>query len=147
MKTLLRYALLFVAGAGLAFSAEGRWTTDFAAAKVRAKAENKALLLDFTGSDWCPWCVKMEKEVFSKQKFLDYADKNLVLVRLDFPKHKSLPPALVSQNEALFEKYRVRGMPTIMVLSSKGKEIGNTGYAEGGLNDYLGILDDILKRD
>ena len=75
-------ALLKVSAADL------NWLTDVPKAETQAKADNKLVLLDFTGSDWCGWCMKLDKETFSKPEFADYAGKNLVLVQLDYPAHK-----------------------------------------------------------
>ena len=69
--------------------AEPSWETDYKKAQDQAKAGNKLVLLDFTGSDWCGWCIKLDREVFSKPEFKDYATKNLVLVELDFPRAKA----------------------------------------------------------
>ncbi|MBL6829208.1 MAG: thioredoxin family protein, partial [Puniceicoccaceae bacterium] len=104
------------------------WMTDFAAAKIKAAAEQKPLLLDFTGSDWCGWCIKLDKEVFSQKVFKEFAADNLVLVELDFPRGKEQSEDLKAQNKALSEKYGIRGFPTILVLSPEGELIEKTGY-------------------
>ena len=86
-KLLTLVSITFLGLVATAFAGDG-WLTDFEAAKAKAKAENKPMLLDFTGSDWCGWCVKLDKEVFSKAAFKDYADAELVLVEIDFPRNK-----------------------------------------------------------
>src|SRR5215472_4032925 len=86
-------------------AAELSWQTDFAQASQQAAQEHKYILLDFTGSDWCPWCIKMDKEVFNQSQFSDFALKNLVLVKLDFPRKAAQTPALKSQNAELAKKY------------------------------------------
>jgi len=145
MKTILKSLVILVAGASFALSAEAEWMTDFEAAKAKAKAEKKTLLLNFTGSDWCGWCIKLHKEVFSKQEFIDYAAANLVLVTVDFPKTKKLEPELKKQNDELNEKYEIQGYPTIKLLKPTGREIGETGYEEGGPVKYIENLKKLVK--
>lgn len=120
------------------------WMTDFDAAKAKAKAENKPMLVDFTGSDWCGWCIKLDKEVFSKAAFKNYAEKNLILVEIDFPRKKEQSPETKAQNEALAEKYGIRGFPTILILDPGGEVIERTGYRRGGAEKYVEHLKGIL---
>ena len=128
MKTAL-IALLFA----LSLPAFAEWKTDFPAAKTQAQKENKVLLLDFTGSDWCGWCIKMKKETLDEKAFKDYAEKNLVLVEVDFPERKAQAAALKKANEALQKQYNVEGFPTFLLLDANGKEIGRQGgYLKGG---------------
>ena len=123
------------------------WMTDFAAAKIIAAAEQKPLLLDFTGSDWCGWCIKLDKEVFSQKVFKEFAADNLVLVKLDFPRGKEQSEDLKAQNKALSEKYGIRGFPTILVLSPEGELIEKTGYQRGGAEAYVAHIKEILVAD
>src|SRR5882672_5780311 len=111
---------------------ELNWQTDLPKAQAQAKKENKLVMLDFTGSDWCGWCIKLNKEVFSKPEFAKYAKDNLLLVEVDFPHAKKQTEELKKANEALLDKYKVDGYPTIIVLNSQGEKIGETGYVEGG---------------
>src|SRR5215831_20408346 len=90
------------------------WQTDLPKALEQAKAENKIALLDFTGSDWCGWCIKFDQEVFATHDFKEYADKNLVLVQLDFPNRKSQSAELKKANAELKEKYKIDGYPTLV---------------------------------
>lgn len=128
------------------FAGEG-WLTDFEAATVKAKAENKPLLLDFTGSDWCGWCIKLKGEVFTKEAFKSYAEDELVLVELDFPRSKPQSDAVKAQNEALAQKYGIRGFPTIVLLSPEGELVGKTGYQSGGAEKYVEHLKTLLAGD
>jgi thioredoxin-related protein len=122
-------------------AAEAEWLTDLPKALAKAKAENKKVLLDFTGSDWCGWCIKFNKEVLSKPEFIEYAAKNLVLVEVDSPK-KQLPANLKKANESLKSKYNVNGFPTFVVLNSQGKEVGRQeGYAKGGPSAFIAKLE------
>jgi protein disulfide-isomerase len=129
------FAALLVASAVHA----AEWTEDYAAAAARAKKENKMLLLDFTGSDWCSWCHRTDKEVFDTQKFKDFADQNLILVKVDFPKSRPLSDEVRAQNAKLQEKYGVEGYPTLIVLSADEKVVfKQDGYKEGGPDAFIG---------
>ncbi|MDX2305927.1 MAG: thioredoxin family protein [Microscillaceae bacterium] len=121
------------------------WVTDYAAALKKAKKENKALLLNFTGSDWCGWCVRLDREVFSQSAFVAYAQKNLVCVKLDFPQKKQLPAAEQEQNMTLMRKYGVRGFPTIYLLNASEETVLKTGYRSGGAQAYISHLEAALE--
>lgn len=126
-------------------AAELNWQTDLPKAQARAKAENKLVLLDFTGSDWCGWCIKLHKEVFSQPEFVEYARKNLVPVEVDFPQKKKLSPAQKSANDALAAKYKIQGYPTIIVLNSAGQKVGELGYMPGGPKAFIAELQKLKK--
>ena len=112
--------------------------TDFESAKKKAMAENKTLLLDFSGSDWCSWCIKLDEEVFQKDAWKAYAKKHLVQVLIDFPREKSeQSEALQKQNNALAKQYAVRGFPTVLLLNQEGTLIEKTGYQRGGAENYI----------
>jgi protein disulfide-isomerase len=123
-------------------SSESSWGTDLPAALNQARSENKLVLLDFTGSDWCGWCIKFDKDVLSTDKFAGYAKSKLVLVRLDFPHHKEQDAALKQANEQLSKRFGVDGFPTFVLLNSAGKELWRqVGYAEGGPDAFIAELD------
>lgn len=122
-----------------------KWETDMEVAKKRAKDEKKEILVDFTGSDWCGWCIKLKKEVFDKPEFQEYAKKHLVMLELDFPRKKELPAKEKEQNEKLSQEFQVEGFPTILLLKASGKEIGRTGYQEGGPVKYIEHLKELKK--
>jgi protein disulfide-isomerase len=114
------------------------WQTDYAAAKSSATQQNKYILLDFTGSDWCPYCIKMDKEVFAKPAFSTFADQKLVLVKLDFPRRANQSAAEKSQNQELAKKYGIEGFPTYVLLDPSGKEVRRqVGYLEGGPDAFI----------
>jgi protein disulfide-isomerase len=114
------------------------WQTDYAAAKSAATQQNKYILLDFTGSDWCPYCIKMDKEVFAKPAFSTFADQKLVLVKLDFPRRANQSVAEKSQNQELAKKYGIEGFPTYVLLDPSGKEVRRqVGYLEGGPDAFI----------
>ena len=107
------------------------WETDYEKAVAKAKAENKQVLLDFNGSDWCGPCIEMRKRVFSSRDFTAYASKNLILVDLDYPQRKKQSAELKKQNEKLGAQYGIdeKGFPTIILLDLAGKVVREfTGY-------------------
>src|SRR5947209_10929461 len=133
--------MLFQAGAE-----DLQWMTDLPKAQAQAKSENKLVMLDFTGSDWCGWCIKLHNEVFSKPEFRDYAKKNLVLVEVDFPRTKQQTEKLKKDNQALQEKYKIEGYPTIIVLDGEGKKVGELGYQPGGPKSFIAELDKLKRK-
>ena len=146
MKTpTLLLALLGLAVSTSAFAKTG-WEDDFDKGLAKAKTDKKAVLVDFTGSDWCGWCIKLDKEIFSKPKFKDYAKEKLVLVEVDFPQGKRLPKKQQAANDELAKKYNVRGYPTVIVFSAEGAEIGRLGYTEGGPEAFIAELEKVLKK-
>ena len=137
---LLACGTLLQAGA-----AELKWMTDLPKAQAKAKSENKLVMMDFTGSDWCGWCIKLNKEVFSKPEFAEYAEKNLVAVEVDFPRSKAQTAELKKANQALQAKYKIEGYPTVIVLNGDGKKVGELGYMEGGPKAFIAKLDKLKK--
>jgi thioredoxin-related protein len=132
--------------AGVARAEDKLWQTDFEAAKTKAKAEKKLLLVDFTGSDWCGWCKKLVAEVFSKDEFKKAAPKNFVLVELDYPSPaKKQSDELKKQNKALAKQYKIQGYPTILVMDADGKVVAKTGYQPGGPEDYVKHLEKFME--
>jgi len=126
-------ALLVCCAAATASAGEAPWLTSLPQAATQASKENKLLLLDFTGSDWCGWCKKLDADTFSKPEFIDYASKNLVLVQLDFPAHKPQPADLKQANRELKDRYGVQGFPTVIVLKAGGGVLWQqSGYLPGG---------------
>ena len=123
----------------------GDWLTDFEAAKKEAVERKVPILADFSGSDWCGWCIKLDKEVFSQEEFKAYAKENLVLFLADFPSQKPQPEAVKKQNQALGEKYAVRGYPTVLLLDSNGDVLERTGYQAGGAEAYVEHIKKLLK--
>jgi thioredoxin-related protein len=122
------------------------WETDFKKASSAARASGKYIMLDFSGSDWCGWCIQLEKEVFSQDAFKDFAEKNLVCVVVDFPRKKMQTGELKQQNRDLATKYGIQGYPTIIILSPDGEPVGKTGYLQGGPGKYAQHLNDIIDR-
>jgi thioredoxin-related protein len=139
MKRLTFLWILCIAAIGT--STQGAaWLTDLSAAKSQAAREGKNILINFTGSDWCGWCVRLRNEVFSQPEFESYANKNLVLVEIDFPKRKPLAPALQKANVQLANNFKIQGYPTLVFLNQQGSEIHRTGYQQGGVKPFLGVV-------
>lgn len=131
------WMVMMLVGLAHGARAELNWSEDFPAASKRAADEQKYMLLNFTGSDWCGWCIKLDNEVFSQTAFQDYANKELVMVKLDFPRRKQLSPGVVQQNDGLQEKYGVMGYPTILIVAPDGSTVERTGYQPGGPEAYV----------
>ena len=147
-KVLAQFATSFAVlalGTSAALAAAG-WDDDYEKAAAQAKSEKKLLLMDFTGSDWCGWCIKLDKEVFSKKEFKDYAKENLVLLEVDFPQSKQQTKKLKEQNEKLQKEHSIRGYPTIVVLNPEGKKVGELGYMEGGPKAFVAELDKLKGK-
>lgn len=112
----------------------------------QAKAGNKMVLLDFTGSDWCGWCIKFKQDVLSTPKFSNYAARNLILEEVDFPHSKAQSDAVTRNNAALKQRFHVDGYPTFVLLNGDGKELGRqVGYLDGGPNAFIAELERFSK--
>lgn len=122
------------------------WTEDFAAAKKTAAKEDKDLLLNFSGSDWCGWCQKLDKEVFDHESFTPKATKEYVPVKLDFPRNAPQSDEIKKQNRALQRTYGVSGFPTILLTDADGEVYARTGYQKGGPEKYLTHLAELQKN-
>ena len=125
---------------------ELKWMTDLPKAQEKAKTEKKLVLMDFTGSDWCPWCIKLNKEVFSQPEFVEYAQKNLVAVEIDFPRTKKQSAETKKANQELQGKYKIEGYPTVVVLNSEGKKVGELGYQPGSAKSFIEKLEKLKKE-
>jgi protein disulfide-isomerase len=113
------------------------WQTNLENAIAQAKKENKAVLVNFTGSDWCVWCKRLSSEVFSQKEFSEYAKDNLVLVMLDFPRSIQQTNETKNYNNSLAKKYGIQGFPTILIFNNKGDLVATTGYQQGGATNYV----------
>jgi len=146
------YRSLFCAAIALVFAvaitakAENSWETDYKKAQQTAKAENKLLLINFTGSDWCGYCILFDRNILSKKEFKDFAAKNLVLVEVDFPRRKEQSAAVKAQNERLGSEYRVQGFPTVVILNGDGRKVWRyDGYFDGGPEAFVAELEKLRK--
>lgn len=129
-----------VAMVASAVAAEG-WMTDYPAAVKKAEAEDKLVLIDFTGSDWCSACVMLRRNVLDNADFRAYAEEKFVLMEADIPQRRSFDAKLRRQNEALAKRYDVASFPTILVLTPVGEVVG--GFQEGDktVKDAIAQLD------
>lgn len=123
-----------------------RWLSDLEEGLKQAREEKKAVLVDFTGSDWCGWCIRLKKEVFDQKAFAAVT-KDFVLVELDYPQKKKQDPAVQAKNKAIAEKFAIEGFPTVLLLTAEGEPFAQTGYEEGGPETYLAHLAELLKAN
>lgn len=143
MKQISTLLLLFIflftsCNNGQSASPDGlSWENNLDKALQQAKKENKAVLVNFTGSDWCIWCKRLSSEVFQQKEFKSYAEESLVLVMLDFPRNIDQSEETQSYNRNLAQKYGIQGFPTILIFDSQGKLAGQTGYQPGGPDKYI----------
>jgi protein disulfide-isomerase len=152
-KFEMKFPKLFLLAALLPFLVSGQaaardtlpWFTDLPQAQAQAKTEGKRVLIHFSGSDWCGWCMKLHKDVFQKAEFESYAKSNLVLVSVDFPKRKLQPPAVQQANQKLAAQYQVQGPPTLIVLDSEGQMLGKLNYGNGGTKAFIAELEKVIR--
>ncbi len=149
MKTMLMTlaGAFFLSGTGALLAGGEGWTTDYEAAKKEAAKDGKSVLIDFTGSDWCGWCIKLNDEVFKHDTFKNGVKDKFVLLELDYPQDKSKQTeTVIKQNEQLAEKYAVQGYPTILLADEQGRPFAATGYKAGGPGNYVSHLDELLAK-
>jgi thioredoxin-related protein len=150
-RSTLALAVLAVMAGGPLLAAGDLWTEDASQAMATAAKEGKDLLIDFTGSDWCGWCVKLDKEVFSQETFTSEAPKHFVMLKLDFPRRRQMPAEIKKQNAEWRDRIGIRGYPTIILADAKGKPYAKTGYRRGGAEAYVKHLAELremrVKRD
>ena len=120
------------------------WETDFGLALTKAEKNSRYILINFSGSDWCVYCKKLDREVFDSKDFQKYARSNLICVLLDFPFYKKQKEKVREQNRALAGKFDVKGYPTVVILSPNGKLVQKTGYLPGGAKRYIDHLKEII---
>jgi protein disulfide-isomerase len=147
-------AIAFALGCIATQAQELEWHTDMAKATQLSIASKKPMMLFFTGSDWCGWCMKLQKEVFKTPEFASWAKENVILVELDFPKRKEVPQQLKAQNAQLSAALKVRGYPTVWFVNAdrttqggiKLAPAGNTGYVAGGPEAWLAIAQPFITK-
>ena len=126
--------------------ADSNWETDLKKAQEQAKTANKLVFLDFTGSDWCGYCIRLDRDILSKPEFKEYANKNLVLVEVDFPRSKPQSADLRKQNQQLAMQYQIEGFPTLVVLDGTGHKVWQyEGYFPGGPDALIAELEKARK--
>ena len=144
--------LLLVVGSFAVQAQELKWETDINKAISASNKTKKPMLLFFTGSDWCGWCIRLQKEVLKTPEFAAWAKKNVVLVELDYPRSKPQSDAIKNQNNGLQQIFGIQGFPTVYFATAKVKGgkpsytgIGSTGYVAGGPSAWLEVANGILK--
>jgi thioredoxin-related protein len=125
--------------------AEEPWLTDFMAAQQASQEKKRPILAAFVGSDWCPWCQKLETEIFNQPEFKDFVRDRFILFQADFPKHKELSVELKNQNQGLMKQYAVKKFPTVLFIDAEGKEVARTGFRYGGAENYVRHLKELLE--
>jgi thioredoxin-related protein len=154
MKKIL--FILFISLSAITVKAQEdmTWHTDMAKASELSMKEKKPLMLFFTGSDWCGWCIRLQKEVFKKEEFIKWAKQNVILVELDFPKRTAQEEAIKQQNYQMQQIFQVKGYPTVWLVNpektAEGKinlsALGSTGYVAGGPEKWLEGVNSIIKK-
>ena len=123
------------------------WGIDFADALKQSKDSGKPVLANFTGSDWCVWCVRLKKDLFDTSDFVKFSDEALILLEVDFPSRKPIDPDLAAANRELAGKYGVEGFPTLLVLDANGEEIGrHVGYFKGGVEAFSAYIRSLTEK-
>jgi protein disulfide-isomerase len=152
MKKLL-LILFFTLGTISAEAQELKWHTDMKEAIKVSNKTKKPLFLFFTGSDWCGWCIRLQKEVLKTAEFAAWAEKNVVLVELDFPRKTAQAAELKQQNAQLAQTFQVRGYPTVWIANASEKDgkvnftaLGSSGYLAGGPSKWLENANTILAN-
>lgn len=129
-----------------ATSTASTWSTDYKKAQNEARASHKLVLINFTGSDWCGYCIQLDRAILSQPQFKDYANRNLILLEIDFPRRKPQSVEVRKQNQELAERYQVEGFPTLVVLDGEGKTLWRyDGMYTGGVAAFLAELDKVRK--
>ncbi len=150
MRTTLRklsiaaIAATLLAGSALAGDS---WLTSYKDALAKSKETKLPVMADFTGSDWCHWCISLKKEVFDTDEFKKWAADHVILLELDFPQGKKLSKELTKQNEDLKAKFNIEGFPTLVFLNGDGKELGRGGYVEGGPKPWIEAAEKAMKGE
>lgn len=148
MKKLIKASsiLALITFSMTALSCGKKGVSPLEVAKLQAAQEGKDILLKFTGSDWCPGCIRLDNEVFGTQFFKQEVTKYFILVVLDFPRDQSmLSWQAIRQNEKLYREYGVPGLPTVILTDADGREYARTGYRMGGPEKYLQHLQELRK--
>ena len=154
MKKILVIAFLTLTSMSIQAQEELTWHTDMSKAADISIKENKPMFLFFTGSDWCGWCIRLQKEVFKTPEFIKWAKDNVVLVELDFPRKNNQSEEVKMQNVQLQQQLQVRGYPTVWFVSAaKTAEakvnltaLGSTGYVAGGPKVWIDGANQIIQN-
>lgn len=154
MKNILVLAFFTLTSMSIQAQEELTWHTDMSKATDISIKENKPMFLFFTGSDWCGWCIRLQKEVFKTPEFVKWAKDNVVLVELDFPRKNNQSDAVKQQNAQLQQQLQVRGYPTVWFVSAAKtadakvnlNALGSSGYVAGGPKVWIDGANQIIQK-
>lgn len=156
-KLSILFSFLFLTTLAMAqeeYTAHNKgWIVDLEEAYQISKETGKPIMANFTGSDWCGWCHRLTDNVFSKPQFKEWAEENVVLLELDFPRRKQLPNKFRQQNYSLQQAFKVRGYPTVWVFHIDKNEqgqfainaLGRTGYTPTA-EQFISGIDQMIAR-
>ncbi|WP_242131470.1 thioredoxin family protein [Aestuariivivens marinum] len=154
MKRMIPIIVLSIFVSTLVVAQELTWHTNMTKASEIAIKENKPVMMFFTGSDWCGWCKRLQKEVFETSDFQTWAKDNVVLMELDFPRRTALDQATKVQNYQLQQIFKVSGYPTVFFVNPERKpdgkmnlnSLGRTGYVRGGAQEWLAVANNFINK-
>ena len=155
MKQFLVFIMIALAQTNNAQTVDLNWHTDLSKAVSISINEKKPIMLFFTGSDWCGWCMRLKKEVFNHEKFKIWSDDKIILVELDFPRRKKLEPNILNQNRELARIFGVSGYPTCWLVKPQILEnskvnflkLGKLGYVAGGTDKWISVAEKFLIKN
>ena len=155
MKQFLVFIIIALAQTNNAQTVDLNWHTDLSKAVSISINEKKPIMLFFTGSDWCGWCMRLKKEVFNHEKFKIWSDDQIILVELDFPRRKKLEPNILNQNRELARIFGVSGYPTCWLVKPQVLEnskvnflkLGKLGYVAGGTDKWISVAEKFLIKN
>ena len=155
MKQFLVLIIIVLTQTNNAQTVDLNWHTDLSKAVSISINEKKPIMLFFTGSDWCGWCMRLKKEVFNHEKFKIWSDDQIILVELDFPRRKKLEPNILNQNRELARIFGVSGYPTCWLVKPQILEnskvnflkLGKLGYVAGGTDKWISVAEKFLIKN
>ena len=155
MKQFLLFIIIVLTQTNNAQTVDLNWHTDLSKAVSVSINEKKPIMLFFTGSDWCGWCMRLKKEVFNHEKFKIWSDDKIILVELDFPRRKKLEPNILNQNRELARIFGVSGYPTCWLVKPQILEnskvnflkLGKLGYVAGGTDKWISVAEKFLVKN
>ena len=150
IRIALLAATIVASGASIGMANEPKgndWSNNLENAIKDSKKSGRPIMLVFTGSDWCLWCQKLDRDIFAKPEFSQWS-KKLIKMEIDFPQSTSLPKRITDRNEWLLERYEkhVESYPTILFINAKGKVLAKTGYINNDVNNWIANADKILPK-
>ena len=153
MKKMLIAGAVFMAAfceAGTAKAEQAEkavWSDNYVQVRKTASEKKVPILMLFSGSDWCPPCIQLDRTVLDTREFAAYAAKGkFVLFKADFPRNKKIAPETAAQNRQLMQTYGIQGVPTILLTDANGKVFAQTGFRRGGVKKYIQHLENLLKK-